>query len=440
MIRQQRSLTIGAAICTAAAVWACQVRAVEPTLSGPADAAEIAALVGDLSNPSYTVRSNATRRLCGVGMAAAEPLRAVAAGGDAEAAIRAKRVLSVLDRLMFSGVDVHVSFDKASIAWDGAVNLLLTFTNRSPYLARVPFLLDPNRRAELGDDPCQVGDMLDAAEWLRVRDPKGRDVELRVDDATTDPSVLAAVHGRLGGGPVSELQPGQRASLLVRFFNRGWARFRTLDRGAYTIVLDYVPPWEDDALAAQRVGRVVSNEVTLTVTQGAPETVSRGGVESSVDMRREGDAFVATFTNRSDLPSIANTNFGGVPPFADGRWVWELDTNRQEVPVGRIAGTAWTDFDAARLVEVPPGGTIELARMAIRELRRTLAEARVPVDRGEGEVHFAYLNLCDRAWQSRQGTSLSGNTDVPAVLRAPLSRRLMSVRQTSRALPLPEVQ
>jgi len=414
-------------------------RADEPPLTASASDVEIAGLVRDLGDPSFAIRTRATRRLCAVGMPAAQRLRAVAASGDAETAIRAKRILSLLDRLRFTGVDVQLSLSNSAVAWDESVDLVLTFTNRSAYPARVPFMLDPNRRAELADDPRQVGDMLDAAEWVKVRGPSGREIELRVDEMASDPPVSAAVHERLEGGPVSELGPGQRMSLAVRAFNRGWARYRTQDRGAYTIVLDYVPPWEDDALAAQRVGRVISNEVTLTVTRGAPDTVSRGGAESSVDIRREGGSLIASFTNRSDLPSIVNANFGGVPPFADGRWVWELDSSRQEIPVGRVAGAAWIDFDGARLVEVPPGETIELARIDIRELRRTLSEAGAPIDGAEGEVHFAYLNLCDRAWQVRQGSSLAGNPDVPAVLRNPLPRRLMFVRQTSRPVALPEV-
>ena len=98
-----------------------------------------------------------------------------------------------------------------------------------------------------------------------------------------------------------------------------------------------------------------------------------------------------------------------------------------------MAGLTWADFRGDRLTRVAPGGSVELARIESASLERILIEAGAP--RGaQGQVHFAYLNLCDRDWQSRQKRSLVGNEDLPAVLQNPLPRQLFSTRQTSRPL------
>ena len=158
-------------------------------------------------------------------------------------------------------------------------------------------------------------------------------IELTVDDIAADATVVAAVQQRLNGGPSGVLDPGERVTLPIRAFNRGWARYPLLDSGTYTVVMDYVPQWEDAVLAAQRVGRVVSNQATITVTEGAPASVSRGGPEASLAVDREGQSLVAVLTNRTDQPMLINKNFGRSPPFADGRWVWELDGARRDVPL-----------------------------------------------------------------------------------------------------------
>ncbi|MGB2987246.1 MAG: hypothetical protein WBE26_15360 [Phycisphaerae bacterium] len=409
----------------------------ELPLTGPATDNEIASLIRDLGDSSYEKRTFATRRLCAIGMPAADQLQAAAEGDDVESALRARAVLLLLDRIMFAGVEIQLSFSKTRIAWDESVDLNMTMVNRSKYPARVPFDIDPDTRKATTNDARQVGDMLDLADFLHVRKADASVIELTVDDIAADAAVVAAVQDRLNGGPSGVLEPGERVTLPACAFNRGWARYPLLDSGTYTVVMDYVPQWEDAVLAAQRVGRVVSNQATITVTEGAPASVSRGGQEASLAVDQEGSSLVAVLTNRTDQPMLINRNFGRSPPFAGGRWIWELDGARRDVPLFPKPAASWHDFDAALLVEVAPGQSIELARISVDKLRRAPAQAGAEVDRGRWTVHFAYVNLCDRSWQARQGSALLGNVKAPPIFQTPLPRRILSTRHTSNRLIAP---
>src|SRR3990172_5050624 len=171
----------------------------------------------------------ATRRLCAIGMEAWDVLREGADGADVEASLRAKQLLAVFDRLWFSGAEVSLSFSKPIIDWKEPVDLNITMTNRLSYPARVPFDVEPGVRGD-SDDARQVADMLDAAEWLKVRSPDGRELELRVDDIAGEPAVFAAVQSRLAGGPGGVLAPGEKITVRARAFNRGGARVPLLGR------------------------------------------------------------------------------------------------------------------------------------------------------------------------------------------------------------------
>jgi len=405
-----------------------------PSLVGPTNHEEMVALVRTLGDPAYETRMFATRRLCAIGMEAWEVLRTAADSADIEASLRAKKLLEVFDRLWFSGAEVSLSFSKPIIDWNEAVDLNITMTNRLSYPARVPFDVDPAVRAN-PDDARQVADMLDVAEWLKVRAPDGRELELRVDDIAGEAAVFAAVQSRLAGGPGGVLTPGERVSVTARAFNRGWARFPLLDHGEYTVMLDYVPDWTDKALAAARAGRVVSTPATLTVRDGAPPTVSRAGVQADLVVERDADVLVARLVNRTDQPLLINVNFGGSPPFADGRWVYELDQVRREVPLLPKPGASWHDFKPEGLVEVGGGEFIELARIPVNELRKALPAPGGDPSADRGFIYFTYANLCDRQWQTRQGSALLGNETAPPFFRQPLPRRILSARYSSNRLP-----
>ena len=407
------------------------------SLTAPATEEEMAALARDLGHPSYETRTFATRRLCAIGMPAAKTLRAVAGGDDVEAALRAKAILSVLDRLMFSGVQIRLSFTKTKIAWKQPVDLIITMTNRTDHPSRVPFELDAARPTAAADDARQVADMLDAAELLQMRAPGGGEIDLTVDDIAADPAVLAAVQERLGGGPSGLIRPGETVTIKAAAFNRGWARYRLLDPGTYTVVMEYAPKWGDDALTAQRVGRAISNQAKITITKGAPEAISRAGAEAALAVDRNGAFIVARLTNRTDQSMLVNKNLGSSAPFAQGLWVYESEGRRREVPVVAPSGASWHDFKPALLVEVQPGQSIELSRMAIGDLRRAFTEAGAKLDGRQWTVHFTYMSMCDRQWQIRQGSTLLGNPKAPPIFQTLVPRRILSTRHSSNRLAMP---
>lgn len=400
----------------------------EPASAPSAGGREIAALIKDLGNPSFATRTHATRRLCAIGMPAAAALRAAADGSNTETALRAQRILHVLDGLLFAGAEITLSLTPSRIDWDEAADLVITIVNTAPFPTKVPFVLDPEARQQAAPDARQVGDMLDVADWLSVRHFSGKAVQLHVDDIAADAGVLAAVERRLNGGPTSELGPGKTATITITGFNRGWARYPLLDEGEYTVILDYTPAWEDDLLASGRAGRVVSNKATMKVSRGAPEMVSRTGELADAILIRDGDELSAGITNRTDQPMLVNLNFGAVPPFAEGNWVYEHAGTYFEVPLGPKGRATWSDFKVDRVVSVAPGKSQELARISMDELRRSFAKAGADLTAEGWHVYFSYANAADRRWQSQQGAALRDDADVPAILQEPLSRHLTTIR------------
>ncbi len=394
-------------------------------LGAPATDQEIASLIRSLGDPAFAARTAATRRLTAIGGPALDRLRTAADDADVEMALRARAILSALDGRMLMGVDVHLAFSAAKVEWDQPVELVVTMTNRSPHPARVPFEIDETRRRGMPADARQVGDLLDLADHLLVRTDAGRRLELTVDDIRADADVEAAVNDRLDGGPTTLIEPGETATLRVAAFNRGWARYRLLDARTYSVRFEYVPEWADDELAAQRIGRVVSNEAELVLTRGAPETVSRRGSEAAIALHRSGGVLIARLTNRADLPTWVNLNFGGSLPFASGAWVYELDDSRHKVPFVSGENASWDGFEATRLVQLAPGATTELATIDLDELRRRLKAAGADLDSPRGSVHFAYTNLCDRQWQAKQGSALLGHPKAPPALKRRLPRRIL---------------
>lgn len=406
-------------------------RAAPPAQPSIHDGEQISAAIRDLGHATYERRTQATRRLVAAGVRAYEQLRSAADDSRAEIALRAKGILELIDELWFAGVEVSLSLSRERASWRDPVDLLITLTNTSTHRARVPFDLDRERRSAPPSDARQVGDMLDAAEWVRVRGSDERDIELRVDEAGGDVGVSAALQERVRGEPGGALDPGESVTLRVESINRGWARFVMLDRGDYALTLEYVPAWDDEELLRARAGRVVSNTVVLSITDSAPDLVSRRGVVSAITVEREGNAFVARAVNRSDQPMLINTNYGMSPPFAQGRWVFESGGVTRDVALSGKAGAGYSDFCPGKIVKAEPGAATELARITIDELRAGLARGGVDAGVTAGEIHFGYANMLTRQWQQRQPTGDLESPDVPAALREPLSRFILSGWHTS---------
>jgi hypothetical protein len=209
-----------------------------------------------------------------------------------------------------------------------------------------------------------------------------------------------------------------------------------LDAGRYRLQFDYHPQWSDPVLKEADVGRVRSNEVVLTVTESAPPTVSRRGVEASLAVAREGGMLLARLINRTDQTILVNRNFGTSPPFAVGRWVYDGDGRMRELSMSKPGGKSWHDFDRAELKPVPPGESIELTRIPVAQAQRELIDRGAPVDDGTWELYYTYSSLCDRSWQKRQGDTLLGNESAPDVFRTLLPRRLLAGWHTSNRIEL----
>ena len=181
--------------------------------------------------PTMPTRVEAMRRLAARGAEATAALREAAQRPDPEVALRARQLMRVLDQLLFQGVEVHLEAEPAEVAWDEPVSVRVTFRQRGLSAGRVPFALDPTDRAALTPTARQVGDLLDLSEWLQIEGPTGAPVPLRVDDLDDSEAAEAAVGQRLVAGPMSELAPGQTASVVVEAVNRGWPGCRCSIRG-----------------------------------------------------------------------------------------------------------------------------------------------------------------------------------------------------------------
>ncbi len=406
-----------------------------PTRTAEVTDDEIASLIRDLGDPEYEKRTTATRRLCVIGMRAKSLFRSAAGSTDVEVALRVKQLLEAFDRMWFAGTEVRLAFSKQTLAWDDPVDLRITLTNRSKYPSRIPFQIDSTKSDAADSDARQVGVMLDVADFIRVRSDAGKRMELRVDDITADPAVNQAVDERVEATPISILQAGERVTITAHDFNRGWARYALLDRGVYTVELAFEPQWQDAVLAARHVGRVASNIAALEVTTGAPAAVARDGSTASLTIHTEGQFLVAKLTNRTDQPMLVNKNFGGGAPFAVASWVYAADNSVHEVPVLPNARPGWYEFDESLLVNVQAGLSIELARIEVRDLLNTLQAKGADFTDDGWTIHFGYRSRLDHHWQRRDGRSFLDDEKAPAILRKPISRRILSARHTSNRIP-----
>ncbi len=392
--------------------------------------------VEELGHESYSVRKEATRRLCEAGFAARDLLQTAAASANAEVALRARQVLDVLAGQLFRGLEVRLTLSESSVVWDKSFDLSLTFRNRSSFRSRIPIEMDAAARARLSADARQVGDLLDVADWLTVRTASGpgddgEPVGIHIDDILVDSTIAQAVDRRVKGEPISYLPPGESYNFQLTAFNRGWGRYRLLDAGRYTVQFDYKPSWKDEWLVTRNVGRVTSNLVTVDVTTSAPPTVDRGRIEAGLALVKDGQSFVAQVTNRTDLRAVVNRNLGGQDPFAKVQWIHTCDGKQHVIHAGAKVMKTWRDFKGAKLIPVEPGASTPVATIGIDELKTALEARGADLACRGARLHATYESLGNRQWQARQGKNLLGNSDAPDVLRVPLPRRLLAVRLAS---------
>ncbi|MCH8150235.1 MAG: hypothetical protein IH987_20025 [Planctomycetes bacterium] len=405
--------------------------------SGTLSDKQIAALVEALGDPSYETRVDATRRLCAIGPRATAALKRAAEGDVPETALRAGKLLDAFERLLFAGVEITLRFSKGRISWDESVDLIVTMANRAPHVSLIPVPLPFGGSDTPGHDHArQVAGMIDLADWLVVRTSDGKKVSLHVDDIDTEAAIADVIRQRLDDGPISSLAAGESVTLTLEAFNKGWARFRMLDTGRYTVGLVYEPQWQDEQLLTQRVGAVESNVAAVEVKTAAPATISRGGRELSLEVSVRHKHATATLTNHLDRAVHINTHFGTGVPFAKGRWIAESGERRQEISILPELPSSWQEFDSALIVKVPAGKSIVLAKAKWTQLRERFTKAGADLATGNWTLQFSYGNLLDRKWQRRHPADQSGSDQLPPGLRDPLPLWMSVTRVTSGAVAI----
>ncbi len=389
--------------------------------SAPTADAEVARLIERLGSGSHAERVQSTERLISVGPQAKDALLKAAGDDDFEIALRARRLLKLMDELLFAGVAVELQASKTSIAWSDEVALELRLRSTTDHAARLPFEAPPASNSPQ-DRLAQVSALLDLADFLVVTNSDGRIIPLHVDDIGEDQRLVAAVNRRVDDPPGTTLP--SRSACVYRFerFNRGWARYRLLRGGAYRVQFVYQPEWDDPEMRNAGVGRVASEPVTITVTEPAPENVCRSHRAASLAIAVAGAEFVATLTNHDDMPVWVNLNIASrrPPPFGDLRWSVERKGKVEELSDG--VGSAVPIFSRDRLRELAPGASIEIGRLP-------RASATPLVD---CEIVAAHTNLTSRAWQIQSAESLAGHPKTLQALKKALPDRILTTALRAR--------
>jgi hypothetical protein len=203
------------------------------------------------------------------------------------------------------GAQIRLSVDKSRVAWDQPFVLTVHMSNSTPGPIRVPWPARDDARPPriIGATARQVAAMLDAADFLIVTGPRGRQLELRVDPIEQDPAVYLAVQSRAGDDPpTQEIAAGRADELTIPLFNRGWARFPMLRPGTYTIRFAYQPEWKDQQWTEVQFGRVQSEPVTIEITTAAPEPVRPRGEDLTLHLKTTGEMIEAEIRNVWDRP------------------------------------------------------------------------------------------------------------------------------------------
>ena len=383
-------------------------------------------LIGELSNNSHEIRTNATAQLINMGPKAVEALKQAAHDDDLEMALRARSLLAVFGELLFSGVSIELEASSRTVAWAEPITLVVRMYNPTPYVAHLPI-----ERLGGGSDTAaphvrQVTGLLDVADYLRVIGPGGELVTLHLDDITEDEQVLAAVNARVEAPPTSNLAPGATVHYRVEAFNRGWARYRFLRRGVYTVQLVYQPVWNDEKLIRVRVGRVTSNVLSITIDEPAPACVRDARQPARVRLERSGRQWVASLQNLTDVAVWVNMNLASDqgPPAARLRWFVSRGARREEITPAVPNSDSALAFSRDLLTKLPPGASVELGRTPVSSL--TASSVCTPAGGGDGcTIHAVYSNITGIVWQRAQASGLLGNSKAPKALREPLPRRML---------------
>ena len=169
-----------------------------------------------------------------------------------------------------------------------------------------------------------------------------------------------------------------------------------LRKGTYRLQFAYMPEWDDHKMREDGIGKVVSNALTLTVTQPAPDLILDARREIRVGLERVGQEFVVRLTNTHDRPMGVNLNLGnrGLARYAYLEWDWQT-------PAGVVRAAQPllnpSPLDTEKLVKLKPGQSIELFRTDLNRLKTLTGFEHMGRDGENTTLAVRYTNILDRA-------------------------------------------
>ncbi len=351
----------------------------------------------NLGDPSYEVRQAAVKKLYAAGPAVLDALSKVTKGDDFEAALRARNLIKRIQKLFFVGAEIELSTSHKQFRWDEPVSLRIKVINRADFPIHLPFLVKDRGSIDTGPMAAQMGNLLDAADFLRVVGPGDEVVDPVVDDLRGEPSLEAALDTRVYAEPASLLAPHSEFILNLPDFNRGFARYRMLRKGTYRIQFTYVPEWDDPKMREAGLGKVLGNTLKLTVTQPAPDLILNARREIRVELERVGQEFVVRLTNTHDRQMGVNLNLGGrgLADYAHLQWQWQTPAGivRAEQPI--IDPPA---LDTDKLVTLKPRQSMELFRTDLNRLKALPGFEQMGHAGNKIPLAVQYSNMLDRAF------------------------------------------
>ncbi len=422
-------------LASAVLIWSAagQTRPATSPAGNPETRAAVRAAIGELDHPRPDRRRDAARRLAGWGPLALPELQEAAAGPRLERALAARDLLAQLGEVYLFGGDVRLETDRDEVAWDEPFDLILHVTNPGEAPLRLPWSVEPvPPGGQSESDAAQVAAVLSVADFLAVTGPDGQPVAVRVDPLDRDAQVRETVNVLASESPPTGIiPPGGGDRLVLRAFNRGWARYPMLSAGVYSIRFAYQPEWNDARWTALGLGRIESPPVQVRVRSDAPEAVRVSDRPMAAVLRRQGDSLVAELVNTWDRQQWVSLNLGG--PFETHAAVeWRLpsvDHDRLDA-VDLETDTAGSDVREDRFRPLEPGQAVEVVRVAVAALRARLRDLEISPAQAHA-VAFSYRHLPSAEALSLQ-LRLAGR-------RVAVPRHLFSGTVTSEPIALDDV-
>ncbi|MGQ9650918.1 MAG: hypothetical protein ACUVXJ_12475 [Phycisphaerae bacterium] len=339
---------------------------------------DIRRVVWRLGHPVPSQRQAARRQLVQWGLRIADELRRVAEGPNLEAAFQARDLLEALDSAFFQGGQISVQADRAEVDWDEPFALTVTVRNPTRGPLKVTWAAPaPAPASRPVDEAAQVAALLDVADFLVVRGPDGKEVDMRIDPIERDPVVRSVVERRASGTqPTHLVEPGGEARLWIPEFNRGWARYPTLSRGRYQISIRHQPAWKDQNWVEEGLGLIESPPIEVRVRSGAPGAIRHANRPMGLELKQTGGDLFVQMRNLWDRPQWVNLDFGDDLE-VQARLTWQahrLTIFGDEDGV-EIEPRLRTAERREHFLRLAPDEAIELGRVSMGDFREALVKA-----------------------------------------------------------------